>query len=156
MFVPAGLKVWSLIEIVQTLTSTYCLYVATCCVFPSTYHESKDIQKHQSVKQLEENCYFCICPQMWAARCETYQWDHLLSVKCEHVSKLYLRTPPRTLRPIFSVIISSIRSNRPSILWWINSLMAGFKTSPFATTLSKEHANRTLTQLPLSLGSVKT
>lgn len=53
--------------------------------------------------------------------------------------KLYLRTPPKTLRPIFSVIISSILSNWPSVLWWINSLMAGFKTSPFATTLSEEN-----------------
>lgn len=148
MFVPAGLRLWSLIETVQTLTSTCCFYVATCCVLLSTYHESKE---------LEENPYFCICPQMYTARCETYQRDHRLSVevKCERVSKLYLRTPPRTLRPIFSVIISRIRSNRLSILWCINSLMAGFKTSPFATTLSKEHANRTLTQLPLSLGSVK-
>lgn len=49
----------------------------------------------------------------------------------------YLRTPPNTLKPIFSVIISSILSNWPSILWWISNLIAGFKTSPFATTLSK-------------------
>lgn len=61
------------------------------------------------------------------------------TVRMCSVSALYLRTPPKTLKPIFSVIISSILSNWLSILWWINSLMAGFKTSPFATTLCKEN-----------------
>lgn len=49
----------------------------------------------------------------------------------------YLRTPPKTLKPIFSVIISSILSNCPSILWWISNLTAGFRTSPLATTLQR-------------------
>lgn len=62
----------------------------------------------------------------------------------------YLRTPPKTLKPIFSVIISSILSNCPSILWWISNLTAGFKTSPFATTLQRVQKTRKITSVPIS------
>lgn len=67
----------------------------------------------------------------------TMCWYGHESISSANHLQYYLRTPPRILKPIFSVIISSTRSNCPSIRWGISSLTAGFNTSPFATTLTK-------------------
>lgn len=79
------------------------------------------------------------------------EMQYIYAVFCFLKLSTYLLTPPRTLKPIFSVIISSILSNWPSILWWTNSLTAEFNISPFATTLWKGNAQlkkkvRTLVQ----------
>lgn len=68
------------------------------------------------------------------------EMQYIYAVFCFLKLSTYLLTPPRTLKPIFSVIISSILSNWPSILWWTNSLTAEFNISPFATTLWKGNA----------------
>lgn len=68
------------------------------------------------------------------------EMQYIYAVICFLKLSTYLLTPPRTLKPIFSVIISSILSNWPSILWWTNSLTAEFNISPFATTLWKGNA----------------
>lgn len=48
------------------------------------------------------------------------------------------------------MIISSILSNCPSILWWISNLTGGFRRSPFATTLQRVQKARKITCLLIS------
>lgn len=117
----------------------------------------KPLPPHSHIKlptlQLIPVIHLCPLVRVEAAAQHTqsvFLGKHKLLLKPIGLCAFYLRTPPKTLKPIFSVIISSILSNCPSILWWISNLTAGFKTSPFATTLQRVQKTRKITSLLIS------